>query len=247
MAGEAHQSDVIIGAARRSLVDQRAGGRRVLPQGARAIKRGHFGRKLRNIALAVGGIWLGLTVLGTIIGGIGWEGLLAGLVVTAGAFWLFGNYPRMKLPTIDDLNPMQTDVRRLVGQTELWLEGQRPALPAPAVQLVDQIGHQLDVLGAQLTQTDQNHPKAGEVRKLVGEHLPGLIQGYRQIPEHLRYEERAGSSPNKQFIDGLNTISAEIDSVTRQLAMGSLDSLAIKSRYLEYKYGEAGEMGEGKD
>jgi hypothetical protein len=85
------------------------------------------------------------------------------------------------------------------------------------------------------------------VRKLVGEHLPGLIQGYRQIPEHLRYEERAGSSPNKQFIDGLNTISAEIDSVTRQLAMGSLDSLAIKSRYLEYKYGEAGEMGEGKD
>jgi hypothetical protein len=152
----------------------------------------------------------------------------------------------MRLPTIDDLNPAQTDVRRLVGQTELWLESQRPALPAPAVQLVDQIGHQLDVLGAQLAQTDQNHPKAGEVRKLVGEHLPGLIQGYHQIPEHLRYEERAGSTPNKQFIDGLSTISAEIDSVTRQLAMGSLDSLAIKSRYLEYKYGEAGEDGEGQ-
>lgn len=246
MAGEAHQSDVIIGAARRSLVDQRAGGRRVLPQGARAVKRGHLGRKLRNVALAVGGIWLGLTVIGTIIGGIGWEGLLAGVVVTAGAAWLFGKYPRMRLPTIDDLNPAQTDVRRLVGQTELWLESQRPALPAPAVQLVDQIGHQLDVLGAQLAQTDQDHPKAGEVRKLVGEHLPGMIQGYRQIPEHMRYEERAGSSPNKQFIDGLSTISAEIDSVTRQLAMGSLDSLAIKSRYLEYKYGEAGEDGEGQ-
>lgn len=247
MAGESHQSDVIIGAARRSLVDQRAGGRRMLPQGARAIKRGHLGRKLRNVALAIGGIWLGLTVIGTIIGGIGWEGLLAGVVVTAGAAWLFGKYPRMRLPTIDDLNPAQTDVRRLVGQTELWLESQRAALPAPAVQLVDQIGHQLDVLGAQLARTDQNHPKAGEVRKLVGEHLPGLIQGYHQIPEHLRYEERAGSSPNKQFIDGLSTISAEIDSVTRQLAMGSLDSLAIKSRYLEYKYGEAGEDGEGQN
>jgi hypothetical protein len=244
VSGEAHQSDLIIGAARRSLVDQRAGGRRLLPQGARAIKRGHFGRKLRNVALAVGGIWLGLSVLGSIIGGIGWEGLLAGIVITAGAAWLFGKYPRMTLPTIDDLNPAQTDVRRLVGQTELWLEGQRAALPAPAVQLVDTIGHQLDVLGAQLAQTDQDHPKAAEVRKLVGEHLPGLIQGYRQIPEHLRYEERAGSSPNKQFIDGLGTISAEIDSVTRQLAMGSLDSLAIKSRYLEYKYGDPGEPGE---
>jgi len=247
VAGEAHQSDVIIGAARRSLVDQRAGGRRVLPQGARAIKRGHFGRKLRNVALAVGGIWLGLSVVGSIIGGIGWEGLLLGIVVTGGAVWAFGKYPQMKPPTIADLDPTQTDVRKLVGQTELWLESQRPALPAPAVQLVDQIGHQLDVLGAQLAQTDQDHPKAGEVRKLVGEHLPGLIQGYRQIPEQLRYEERAGSSPNKQFIDGLSTISAEIDSVTRQLAMGSLDSLAIKSRYLEYKYGETGMDGESQN
>lgn len=246
MAGEAHQSDMIIGAARRSLINQQAGGRRLLPQGARAIKRGHLGRKLRNIALAIGGIWLGLTVVGTIIGGIGWEGLLAGVVVTAGAAWLLGKYPRMKLPTIADLDPMQTDVRTLVGRTELWLEGQRPALPPPAVQLVDQIGHQLDVLGAQLAQTDQNHPKAGEARKLVGEHLPGLIQGYRQIPEHLRYEERAGSSPNKQFIDGLSTISDEIDSVTRQLAMGSIDNLAIKSRYLEYKYGEAATDSEGE-
>jgi hypothetical protein len=241
VTGEAHQSDVIIGAARRSLVDQRAGGRRVLPQGARAIKRGHLGRKLRNVALAIGGIWLGLSVVGSIIGGIGWEGLLLGIVATGGAVWAFGKYPRMKLPTIDDLNPMQTDVRTLVGRTELWLEGQRPALPPPAVKLVDQIGLQLDVLGAQLAQVDQDHPKAGEVRKLVGEHLPSLVQGYRQIPDHLRYEERAGSSPSKQFIDGLSTISAEIDSVTRQLAMGPIDNLAIKSRYLEYKYGEAGE------
>ncbi len=245
MAGEAHQSDVIIGAARRSLVDQRAGGRRVLPQGARAIKRGHLGRKLRNVALAVGGIWLGLSVLGSIIGGIGWEGLLLGIVVTAGAAWAFGKYPRMKLPTIDDLNPSQTDVRALVGRTELWLESQRPALPPPAVQLVDHIGLQLDVLAAQLAQADQDHPKAAEVRKLVGEHLPSLVQGYRQIPDHLRHEERAGSSPSKQFLDGLSTISAEIDSVTRQLAMGPIDNLAIKSRYLEYKYGEAGEDGDG--
>ncbi|MCC6926485.1 hypothetical protein [Novosphingobium sp.] len=245
MAGEAHQSDMIIGAARRSLVDQRAGGRRVLPQGARQIRRGHLGRKLRNVALAVGAIWIGLSIVGTVIEGIGFSGLMLGALATAGAVWLFGKYPQMKMPGIEDLNPAQTDVRRLVGQTELWLEGQRAALPPPAVQLVDHIGLQLDVLGAQLAQSDQDHPKAGEVRKLVGEHLPGLVQGYRQIPEHLRYEERAGSSPNKQLLDGLQTISAEIDSVTRQLAMGPIDNLAIQTRYLEYKYGEADEGGSG--
>ena len=36
---------------------------------------------------------------------------------------------------------------------------------------------------------------------------------------------------------GLEKISLEIDSVTRQLADGALDDLAIKHRYLDYRYG----------
>ena len=50
---------------------------------------------------------------------------------------------------------------------------------------------------------------------------------------------RAGSSPDKQLVESLGKISAEIDSVTRQLAEGSLDDLAIRTRYLDYKYGDA--------
>lgn len=239
MAGEASQSDQIIGAARRTLAVQQAGGRRLVPQGARRIKRGHFGRKLRNVALAAVGIWLGLTIVGTILGGIGFTGLVLGAAATVLAVYLFGKYPKMQLPTIADLNPAQSDVRTMVGRTELWLESQRRALPPPAVKLVDTIGLQLDVLGEQLAHVDQNHPKAQEVRKLVGEHLPGLVDGYQKIPEHLRYEEAAGGSPNKRFMDGLSTISGEIDSLTRQLAAGAIDNLSISTRYLDYKYGGA--------
>ena len=36
----------------------------------------------------------------------------------------------------------------------------------------------------------------------------------------------------------LGKIIGEIDSITRQLAEGSLDDLAIKHRYLDYKFGE---------
>lgn len=244
MAGEANQSDQIIRAAGQSLANQRAGGRRLVPQGARAMRRGHFGRKLRNMVLAVAGIWIGLSVLGSLISGIGWGGLGLGLLATAVALWAFGKYPAMQMPTLGDLNPAGSDVRSLVGKTELWLEGQRRALPPPAVKLVDHIGLQLDVLGDQLARVDQNHPKAVEVRKLVGEHLPGLIDGYQQIPEHLRYEEAAGGSPNQRFMSGLSTISGEIDSLTRQLAAGAIDNLAISTRYLDYKYGEAMEEAE---
>lgn len=247
MSTPSHQSDQIIRDARQSLSIQRAGGRRVAPQGAQRIRRGHFGRKLRNIAFAVVGIWLALSVIGTILSGIGFGGLMLGAIATVAAVWLFGKYPSFKTPSISDLNPAQTDVRTMVGKTELWLESQRRALPPPAVKLVDTIGLQLDVLGEQLVHVDQNHPKAQEVRKLVGEHLPGLIDGYQKIPEHLRYEDNAGGSPNKRFIDGLSTISGEIDSLTRQLAAGAIDNLAISTRYLDYKYGDAMEAGEKTD
>jgi hypothetical protein len=237
MTTPSHQSDDIIRAARQSLSVQRAGGRRLAPQGARRLKRGHFSRKLRNIAFAVVGIWLALTIIGTIISGIGFTGLAIGAAATVAAVWLFGKYPQMTMPGLADLNPAQADVRTMVGRTELWLESQRRALPPPAVKLVDTIGLQLDVLGDQLAHVDQNHPKAQEVRKLVGEHLPGLVDGYQKIPEHLRYEDSAGGSPNARFMDGLSTISGEIDSLTRQLAAGAIDNLAISTRYLDYKYG----------
>ncbi len=126
----------------------------------------------------------------------------------------------------------------MVARTELWLEHQRPALPAPAVKLVDDLGVQLDALGKQLAHVDPAHPAAAETRKLVGEYLPETVEGYQRIPAHLRGEERAGSTPDKQLVDSLGKISREIDHVTRQLAEGSLDDLAIRSRYLDYKYGD---------
>ena len=112
---------------------------------------------------------------------------------------------------------------------------------AAAVTLVDKIGTQLDALGLQLETVDPGHPAAQETRKLVGETLPGMVEAYRRIPAHLRQEKRAGSSPDEQIVESLGKISTEIDHVTRQLATGALDDLAVRTRYLDYKYGDAEE------
>jgi hypothetical protein len=149
---------------------------------------------------------------------------------------VLGKFPRLKTPRRADLSATG-DVRQMVGRTELWLEAQRPALPAPAIGLVDTIGLQLDTLGNQLEGLDPNHEKTREIRKLVGEDLPEMVDSYARIPAHLRAEKRAGSTPDEQVTQGLSRISEEIDSVTRQLAEGSLDDLAIRHRYLDYKYG----------
>ena len=237
------QSDRLLADSRALLRDNQEGGRHrrqpSIGEGSARLKRQHFGRKLRNIALALFALWVATGIVGTILDGIGIMGVLALIVASVVAVGVLGNFPRMKTPRRADL--AKGDVRQMVGRTELWLEAQRPALPAPAVTLVDRIGVQLDGLGVQLQGIDQAHPKAQEIRRLVGEQLPEMVDSYRRIPAHLRTERRAGASPDEQLTDSLSKISGEIDSITRQLAEGSLDELAIRHRYLDYKFGSGAE------
>jgi hypothetical protein len=238
------ESDRILGEARKSLTVNREGGyhRRALSlgnsigQGSQQLKTSHLKKKLGRILLAVAAIWFAATVAGMIIDGIGFTGVMITLLATIAAFAVFGRYPRMKVPARTDLN--KGDVRQMVGRTELWLENQRPALPAPAATIVDTIGVQLDELGLQLATVDPDHPATHEVRRLVGETLPEMVDAYRRIPANLRREQRAGASPDEQITQSLGKISSEIDSVTRQLADGALDDLAVRTRYLDYKYGD---------
>lgn len=220
--------------------DNREGGRHrrapSLGQGSAKAKRKHLMRKLRNLLLAVFAIWVAGGIAGAILGGIGFWGVMAVVLATVIAIGIFSSFPKLKTPKRVDIN--KGTVQQMVGRTELWLEAQRPALPAPAVRIVDDMGVQLDALGLQLDGLNQNHPKAREVRSLVGEQLPEMIDSYRRIPANLRTEKRAGATPDEQLTDSLGKISGEIDSITRQLAEGSLDDLAIKHRYLDYKFGE---------
>lgn len=244
MNSSAHNSDTIIREAASSLAAQRAGGihRRSIGRASAKLKLNHLGKKLLRTALALGALFVGVSILGTILGGIGIPGLLGTLLLGAVAAGFLLRYPKLKVPQRADLQT--DDVKRLVGQTEYWLEAQCKALPPPAARVVSHIGMQLDGLQRQLVEVDQKHPTAAQIRKLVGEDLPDMIDGYRKIPEHLRYEERTGSTPNKQLMDGLDLISREIDSITRQLAEGSLDDLAIRTRYLEYRYNDGDMDGE---
>ncbi|RJY09834.1 hypothetical protein [Aurantiacibacter aquimixticola] len=237
------QSDRILSDSRAVLRDNQAGGRHRLE--GRSIGRGSKRLKTKNLlkraglfGAAVLAIFMAASVAGIILNGIGFAGVMMAAFAIVVAAFIFANYPKVKIPKRADLTRTQ-DARQLVARTELWLEHQRPALPAAAAKIVEEMGVQLDALGKQLEHIDPAHPAAAEVRKLVGEHLPETIEGYRRIPDHLRREERVGTTPDRQLVDSLGKISKEIDSVTRQLAEGSLDDLAIRSRYLEYRYGDA--------
>ena len=243
MADLTSQSDRLIADAKSLRDDNRSGGRHrrgpPIGRGSGRIRRKNLKQRLTYMVYAFVAIFVGAGFIGMAVDGIGFVGVMLVLLALVAAVVIFSNYPKVKAPKRADLD--KGSVGEMVGKTELWLEHQRAALPPPAAQIVTDMGVQLDALGLQLQGLDQNHPKAREVRSLVGEQLPEMIDSYRRIPANLRTEKRAGATPDEQLTDSLAKISGEIDSITRQLAEGSLDDLAIKHRYLDYKFGEGAE------
>ncbi len=228
----ASNSDEILDGAGRSLRRVRMGP--PIGSKSRALRKAHFFGKVARAAIAVGVIMVGAGIIGAILDGIGFWGVMATGIIGVAAAYVLLRYPQMPMPTMDSLR--QTDLGTLAGKTEIWLESQRPALPAPAITIVQDIGLRLDALAPQLQMLDETNPAAREVRKLVGEHLPELINGYKRIPEPLRRKDNAGKTPEQQLIDGLKTIDREIETMTGQIARGELDKLATRGRYLEIRY-----------
>lgn len=234
-----HDSDRILNAGRNSLVVNRAGGhhRRSIGEGSARLKREHAAARLKRVLIAVAAILVAAMGFGLFVSALGFEGLFMTVLLMIVAVGVLTKFPKIRMPQRDNL--ARGALIENVAKTELWLEMQRPALPPPAQNLVDGIGVQLDGLGQQLLHLDENTPAAMAVRGLVTRDLPDVVESYTRIPRHLRAEGSAGSTPDTQLEDSLRSISREIDTVTRQLAEGALDALAVRSRYLDYKYGAA--------
>ena len=233
-------SDRLLSESRQVLVENRAGGRHrratSIGRESAQAKRSHLLKKARNVVIAIFAIIVASGIAGAMFSGIGFWGLMAVLLACIIAIALFSTFPRMTTPKREDLN--KGTPRQMVARTELWLEQQRPALPAPAVQLVDDLGVKLDILGQQLETAPAGHDAIRDIRELVGETLPEMVQSYTRVPAAMRREEHVGATADDRLVEGLGKISGEIDSINRKLADGALDDLAVQHRYLGYRYGE---------
>lgn len=194
-------------------------------------------RRVILIAIANAAILIAAMVTGLILpGGIGIFGALAAMLLMLAVTLMIALAPAPRAPSPAKL--AQVDIKALPGQTERWLEAQRPRLPAPAVTLVDRIGQRLETLSPQLAAVDNDTVEAMEVRRLIGEQLPAFLRDYERLPEPLRRVERNGRTPDAQLVDGLKLIEQEIGDMTQRLAQADLDSLSTRGRYLEMKYRE---------
>jgi hypothetical protein len=122
-------------------------------------------------------------------------------------------------------------------QTGEWLEQERGRLPAPAQTRVDAIALRIEALEPQLRGMQAEADGAADVRRLLGEELPELVRGYHKVPRALAQQPLyGGSSPERQLLDGLETIDKQLARLHERLAKNDLHALAAHQRYLTLKY-----------
>lgn len=200
-----------------------------------------FFRRLKYAFFVVLGVMLAAGLIGTFVTPLGIGGFFLMLVMMAIVFFGILGWPRAAEPTSEQIS--RSELPLLPSRTERWLEAQRPALPAPAQRLADDIGIKLEAAGPQFARLDPREPVARDFRKLIAEELPELVEGYKRVPEGMRRQDRnGGASPDRQLIEGLRVVDEELLRMSEQMASGDLDKLATQGRYLELKYrGEDGE------
>lgn len=208
--------------------------RRASPEGRAAARRrrerraARAARMMRRMFFVTLAILVGAIVWGMIspIGASGVMAVALSMILAWIGVILFTAEPVAKAEELP-----QVPLKALPHRTEQWLETQRPALPAPANRLLDQIGVRLEGLAPCVQQLDEREPAAAEVRRLVGEELPELVRGYQRVPQQLRRQ-----GPDAQLVEGLKLVESELGRMTEQLATGHLDQLATQGKYLELKY-----------
>jgi len=191
-------------------------------------------------AIAVGLIMAATTVIGVILNGIGLGGFVLSLVAMAAAA-LFFLVPRREKPIVDykDDMPNQAVVQRL----DTLLVRKRAALPAPAARRIDAISQQLPLLESRLGQTELLDPLAQDARRLMGKHLPELIERYERVPAAYRSErDSEGLTVDERLVQGLDAAKSALDDLGRKLAHEDLAAFETQGRFIETRYKEDAQL-----
>lgn len=123
----------------------------------------------------------------------------------------------------------------LPTEAEEWLLDQRALLPSEAGPALDKILIHLADLPPHLGRLDPAGTLAWEARRLIGEHLPGLVGSWCLLPSTTREKDRAACH---RFVLGLGTIAEELERLCVEASRDERMSLETRSRFLETRYGE---------
>ncbi|HEY5712204.1 MAG TPA: hypothetical protein VIT38_09930 [Allosphingosinicella sp.] len=210
---------------------------------ARAFSRttSAWAKRIATAAIAIGLVLVATTVIGIVLDGIGIGGFMLSLIAMAAA-GLFFLVPRREKPIVDYKDDMPN--KAVVERLDSLLVRKRAALPAPAARQIDAISQQLPLLESRLAETEILDPLAQDARRLMGRHLPELIERYERVPAAYRGErDGEGLTVDERLVQGLDAARSALGDLGRKLAHEDLQAFETQGRFIENRYKEDGGVG----
>jgi hypothetical protein len=216
---------------------------------AAAARRRHYGRRTRAAAKRLMGMGAAIAVLivatiafGLAVGPIGMEGLFLVSLAMLAILVFFAVMPSE--PKRAEYSE-QLPTRTVVQQLESLLVAERAMLPAPAARQADAIAAQLPLLESRLGTIDPLDPLAQDARRLMGKHLPELIDRYERVPASYRRErEGDGMSVDERLVASLGAAHEALSDIGARLARQDRDAFEVQGRFIESRYRDGNLRGE---
>ncbi len=127
----------------------------------------------------------------------------------------------------------RAELAQLPGDAEDWLLDRREGLPLDCRPQLDRIFQRLGDLQPHLATLAPHSTAAWEARRLLGEHLPGLILAWDALPGSAQEEE---PEVRARLGAGLETVADALDQLCREVCRTPLMTFETRGRFLESRY-----------
>jgi hypothetical protein len=211
-------------------------------------RRRHYARAASSVGKRIGGFGIAIAALAIativfsqLVAPIGLAGLFVVALLTLVILVAFAAWPaEPKRVQYNEQLPTGTVVRQL----DSLLVRERPALPPPAARRVDAISASLPLLESRLAEVDSLDPIAQDARRLMGKHLPELIERYERVPPEYRHQrDGEGLSVDERLVASLDAARTALDDIGVRLAQGDREAFETHGRFIESRYKDPGGLG----
>lgn len=197
-----------------------------------------YGRRARRSAFVLVGLIALLLAVSIFMGGIGFFAWLVA-VPTAMAFALLlmfqptRHQKRFEAAATGAEAPPTLPLADLGLRAEEGLLDRCDALPGRALPAADAIVARLRALQPHLATLDPADPLAGDARRLIGQHLPRLVDSYVQLPHDAR---APGSESSRRVAESLDIVATELGTLFDACCRDSQADFDTQSRFIETRY-----------
>ncbi len=210
-----------------------AGGR----AGGRSVAR--ISKRIANVGIALGLLFAATIAFGLIVGPIGIGGLTLVAMAAIMTLLIFSFWPASEPKRVPYSDQLPT--RAVVQQLDSLLVRRRSALPAPAARRVDAISQQLPLLESRLAEVNLLDPLAQDARRLMGKHLPDLIDRYERVPPEYRHQrDGEGLTVDERLVASLDAAREALDDLGAKLVQQDRDAFETQGRFIESRYKDGG-------